>query len=215
MKAQRRGGHEVHLLTLTRGGATRQRHKYGYSVEEMGAVRFAEMQEVKKVLDLSSLTVLDFPDSGLKECDPRKLEQAVRDAVEQIRPHVLVTYPVHGVSGFHDHLVSHAVVKRVFVELSDAVAELQRLAFSTVTEEAAQGVTVFSISHSTEAEIDCLVPTEPEDIEACRRALDCYVTFQETIERTGIKEQLRDRVAFEFFGEDFAPAVEDLFHGLG
>ena len=215
MKAQRRGGHEVHLLTLTRGGATRQRHKYGYSVEEMGAVRFAEMQEVKKVLDLSSLTVLDFPDSGLKECDPRKLEQAVRDAVEQIRPHVLVTYPVHGVSGFHDHLVSHAVVKRVFVELSDAVAELQRLAFSTVTEEAAQGVTVFSISHSTEAEIDCLVPTEPEDIEACRRAQDCYVTFQETIERTGIKEQLRDRVAFEFFGEDFAPAVEDLFHGLG
>ena len=36
MSKQRRQGHEVHLLTLTKGGATRQRHKYGYSVEEMG-----------------------------------------------------------------------------------------------------------------------------------------------------------------------------------
>ena len=29
MAKQRREGHEVHLLTLTRGGATRQRHRYG------------------------------------------------------------------------------------------------------------------------------------------------------------------------------------------
>jgi LmbE family N-acetylglucosaminyl deacetylase len=29
MFKQRREGHEVHLLTLTRGGATKQRHKYG------------------------------------------------------------------------------------------------------------------------------------------------------------------------------------------
>ena len=40
---QRRQGHEVYLLTLTRGGATRQRFKYGYSVAEMGEVRYREM----------------------------------------------------------------------------------------------------------------------------------------------------------------------------
>ena len=34
MHKQRRQGHEVYLLTLTRGGATRQRLKYGYTIEQ-------------------------------------------------------------------------------------------------------------------------------------------------------------------------------------
>ncbi len=37
--AQTRAGHAVSLLTLTRGGATRERFKLGLSVEEMVAVR--------------------------------------------------------------------------------------------------------------------------------------------------------------------------------
>jgi LmbE family N-acetylglucosaminyl deacetylase len=214
MARQRRDGHEVHLLTLTRGGATKQRHRLEYSVEQMGEVRFREMQEVRKVLDLTSLIVLDFPDGGLKECDPRDLERAVREAVVRIEPHVLITYPVHGISGFHDHLVSHAVVKRVFVELEDTVPGLQRLAFSTVTEALAKASPHFALSHSTESEIDCLLPVEPQDVETCRRALDCYETFQETIERSGIKGLLPEEVAFEFFQERFAPPVADLFFEL-
>ena len=43
-------GHDVYLLTLTKGGATQQRHKLGLTVEEMGEVRYREMQEVEKVL---------------------------------------------------------------------------------------------------------------------------------------------------------------------
>ena len=214
MNKQRRDGHDVHLLTLTRGGATKQRHKYGYSIDEMGDVRAKEMLEVEKTLGLAGFTILDFPDSGLKECDPRELEAAIEKEIERVRPHVVVTYPVHGVSGFHDHLIAHGIVKRVFVELKDAVPELQRLAFSTVTESVAKKTTVFFISHSTDEEIDCVVSVDEEDIEACRRALDCYVTFQETIERTGIRDNLPHEVPFEFFRESFSPAVGDLFVGL-
>ena len=108
MHKQRRQGHEVHLLTLTRGGATRQRHKLGYTIEQMGAIRHEEMKTVARVLDLSSLTVLDLPDSGLKELDPRDIETVIREHVETLKPHVIVSYPVHGISGFHDHLVTHA-----------------------------------------------------------------------------------------------------------
>ena len=64
MSNQRRKGHEVFLLTLTRGGATRQQHMYGYSVEEMGAVRYKEMLDVARVRDLTGMTVLDLPDGG-------------------------------------------------------------------------------------------------------------------------------------------------------
>ncbi len=38
MSKQVREGNEVYLLTLTKGGATKQRHKYGYSIKEMGEV---------------------------------------------------------------------------------------------------------------------------------------------------------------------------------
>ena len=115
MAKQRRQGHEVYLLTLTKGGATRQRHKYGYSIDEMGEIRYQEMLKVAEVLVLSGMTVLDLPDSGLKEMDPRVIEDSVRTEVERIQPQVVVGYAVHGISGFHDHLVSHAVVKFVMI----------------------------------------------------------------------------------------------------
>ncbi len=215
MAKQSREGHEVHLLTLTRGGATKQRHRFGYTVDEMGAVRAREMTDVASVLDLASLEVLDFPDSGLKEVDPRDVEAAIAIHTRTIEPDVLVTYPVHGVSGFHDHLVAHALVKRVFVELESEIPALRRLAFSTVSEETAEASKVFPLSHSTSAEIDCVVSVEDRDLEACRRALDCYVTFKETIDRTGIKDLLPRDVPFEFFAESCEPPVEDVFAGLG
>src|SRR3990170_2796887 len=87
---QRRAGHEVHLLTLTRGGATSLRHKHGLSVGKMGAVRLAEMKQMAKVLDLSGLTVLDLPDSGLKGLDPREIERVLGEQIVKLRPAVLV-----------------------------------------------------------------------------------------------------------------------------
>ena len=88
----------------------------------MGEVRYREMREVEKVLGLSGMEVLNFPDSGLKELDTRILEQAVQKHIEKIMPGIVVTYPVHGISGFHDHIVTHAVVKRVYLELVNSGA---------------------------------------------------------------------------------------------
>ena len=214
MSKQRRQGHEVYLLTLTRGGATRQRFKYGYSVEQMGRVRYREMRDVARVLDLTGMTVLDLPDSGLKEMDPRAIEQVIGKEIERVRPHVVVTYAVHGISGFHDHLVTHAVVKRAFVDLTERAPDLQRLAFYTLTEEDAAQGTHFRLSGSPPDEIDCLFEVDAVDLERARRALDCYVTFRETIEKTGIKDMIHSRVAFELYRESHQPPLRDLFAGV-
>ncbi|MDX1501250.1 MAG: PIG-L family deacetylase [Thermoanaerobaculia bacterium] len=213
MARQRKQGHEVHLLVLTRGGATKQRHRLGLSVEEMGAVRAKEMEEVLRVYGLAGMTILDFPDSGLARCDPRELEAAVTAQLERLLPEVVVTYPVHGISGFHDHLVTHAVVKRAWLEARERLP-LPRLAFHTVSRETAEASPHFSLSHTPAEEIDVVVPVDGDDLATCRRALDCYVTFAETIERSGIKGLLPDRVPFELFGERFDPAAGDLFAGL-
>ncbi len=214
MAKQRREGHEVMLLTLTRGGATKQRFKYDYSVEQMGAIRFQEMQDVARVLDVSDLTVLDLPDSGLKEMDPREIEAVVAEHIDRIQPQVVATYAVHGISGFHDHLVSHAVVKRVFVDLRETRPFLKRLAFVTLTRENAEKSRHFHLNGSTPDEIDCVVSVDAVDIDRCHRALDCYVTFQETIEKSGVKNHITDQAVFELFQENHTPPLDDLFAQL-
>lgn len=214
MSKQRREGHEVHLLTLTKGGATKQRHKFGYSVEEMGEVRYKEMLEVKEVLDLSGMTVLDLPDSGLKEMDPRDIEKVIRQEIERLKPEVVVTYAVHGISGFHDHLVCHAVVKRVFVEMKESAPYLKRLAFFTLTEEEAAKQKHFKISGSKEEEIDVIFRVDEVDIENCKKALDCYVSFQETIKATNVHQHITNEVVFEIYAEKHEPKLKSLFEKI-
>ena len=213
MSKQRRQGHEVYLLTLTRGGATKQRFKYDYSVAEMGEVRYREMQDVARVLDLSGMVVLDLPDSGLKEMDPREIERVVAREIERIQPDVVVTDAVHGVSGFHDHLVTHAIVKRVYVELRERAPYLKRLAFSTITKEWAQKINP-CFGSSKPGEIDCTFDVDEIDLENKNRALDCYVTYQDTIERFGIKKHVIRHIAYEIYQEDHDPPLNDLFEGL-
>lgn len=208
---QRREGDEVFLLTLTRGGATSQRHRLGLSIEEMGRVRLGEMKAVEQVLDLTGMRVLDFPDSGLAEMDPPELEQAVVDHVREVRPEVLVTYAVHGISGFPDHLVSHAVVKRAFCELRDRDPETapRRLAFFTLADsERDDGK--FDLRTSSADAIDVAVQVEDPDVERAGRALACYETYQEVIREADPLHRIGTVVYFELFQESHDPPLPSL-----
>ena len=208
------GGHEVHLLTLTKGGATKQRFRLNLTIEEMGEVRYNEMLDVEKVLGLTSMTVLDLPDGGLKEMDPRDIEKIVEDYIIKIKPHIVLTYPVSGISGFYDHLVCHAVVKRVFVELKAKYSWLKRLAFFGITEDVAAINKLFPVKAFKKEEIDCMIPLSKEDILIGHKALDCYKTYTEVIEDTKIKEMLSEQAPHEFFMESFDSPVSDLLAGM-
>ncbi len=207
-------GHEVHLLTLTKGGATKQRHLLNLSVEEMGDARYKEMLCVEKTLGLSSMKVLDLPDSGLKEMDPQELETIIHKYILKIKPHVLVTYPVHGISGFYDHLVCHAIVKRVFMAMKSTPGAPQRLAFFGLQEEDIDPNSLFQLTSFKKDEIDCLITVGEADIIQSKKALDCYKTYQQVIEKSGIKNMLKTIAPFEFFMESFSSPVRDLFYKL-
>lgn len=214
MAAQKREGQEVYLLTLTKGEATKQRHRLGVTKEEMGRIRYREMQCVEQVLELDGMTVLDLPDSGLKEMDPRNIEAVIVDHIEKIRPDVLVTYAVHGISGFEDHLVQHAVVKRVYCELKERRHEyIKRLAFFTHYSEQ-EVESKFNLRSSKLEDIDCFVEATPADMEKFYRALDCYETYQQVIEESGVRQAVTGRVPFELFQEDFDPPLENLTDNL-
>ncbi len=219
MYRQLQQGHEVHLLTLTQGGATRVRFNLGLSIEEMGALRLKEMEEMSKVLGLSSLRVWDWPDSGLQDIDPRNLERAIAEYLRALKPQIVVTYPVHGISGFHDHLICHAVVKRVFLQLLDETPNpyLRRLAFYTIKDH---GKPTFSpdgfirMRHSTPERIDCEVLLTEEQIAKNKEALACYKSYAQVIAESGIIERLDKIACFEFYDESFNPPLQELTHQL-
>jgi LmbE family N-acetylglucosaminyl deacetylase len=213
MAAQKRRGHEAHLLTLTKGEATKQRFRLKVDKEEMGEIRFKEMQCVENVLELDSMTVTDLPDSDLKNLDPREIEKIIVDKIHELKPDVIVTYAVHGISGFEDHLVSHAVVKRLFCEMRDQFDYPKRLAlFTRMGEVHIDGK--FRLSVSKDEEINCVEQCSDEDMEKFHRALDCYETYQQVIEDSQVKEVTTKEVPFEFFQEDPAKRVHDIFAEL-
>lgn len=211
--AQLRAGHEIYLLTLTRGEATSVRHKFGWTLEEMGAARHREMQEVRRTLELTDLRVLNLPDGKLKELDPWTIEQAVREEILRVKPHVVVTFPVHGISGFHDHIITHVTVTRAYLELRGTEQPwLQRLAYFTVVTAPADFP--WHVNVTKPEEIDCTFEASDADMERFHRALDCYVTYADVIAATRIHEVFRKDVHFEIFRENHKPPLADLCDGL-
>lgn len=198
---QVREGHSVHLLTLTKGGATKVRHDLDLSVEAMGARREEEMACVADALGLD-LTVLDFPDGGLVDLDPRDLEHVVKRKIEAVRPDVVVTYAHHGNSGHPDHVVAHAVVKRAYCEACDEMAgrSPRRLAFFTLVEGEIKDAPV-QLEGVPRERIGAVVTFADADREAAERALACYETYADVVEEHRPLRQVEAGVAFVLFQE--------------
>lgn len=213
ISAQLRRGFEVYLLTLTRGEATKQRFRLGVSKQEMGEIRFKEMQCVEKTLGLSGMEVLDLPDGELKNLNPIEIENVIESYIHKIQPDIVSTYAVHGVSGFHDHLVTHAVVKRVFCEMKKANGYPKRLAlFTRMGEVDRDGK--FRLEASDDDEIKYIEKCSDRDMKNFVAALDCYETYQEVIEASNVKKVVNNEVPFEIFGELIDGRLQSLEEGL-
>ncbi len=211
---QQREGHEVCLLTLTRGEATSQRERYGYSKAEMGDVRYREMQCVARVLGLADLTVLGFADGELAELDPRLLEDAVAAHVARVRPDVVVTYVAHGISAHPDHLTTHAVVKRVYCALrAEGAAYLRRLALFTLRDPGRPGRPPH-LRGTPEDALDAVVTFTDDDRRRGEEALACYETYREVVEAHRPLDTVADGVCFVCFQERHRPPLADLTSGL-
>lgn len=211
---QIREGYDVHLLTLTKGGATKQRHEYDLSVEEMGERREKEMRCVADVLGLD-LTVLDFPDGGLATLDPRDLEHVIERKIGAVLPDVVVTYAQHGISGHPDHLVTHAVVKRAYCAACDTLAgrSPRRLAlFTLIDGEINDGPA--NLKGVPRDDLGAVVTFTDEDRDAAERALGCYETYASVVEAHQPLDQVADGVPFILFQEEHESPLDSLTDDL-
>jgi hypothetical protein len=107
------------------------------------------------------------------------------------------------------------VVKRAYVELWERVDYLKRLAFWTIRAEDAAGASdLFHLTGSKAEDIDVVMMVDEVDVEKQRQALDCYVTYRETIEKAGARRNIPREAAFEIYQEAHEPPLESLLDGL-
>jgi N-acetylglucosamine malate deacetylase 2 len=210
-------GHEVFLLTLTKGGATKVRHQLGLSVEKMGEVREKEMQKVKSTLGISEMTILDYEDGRLAKINPILLEGEVKKWIINYQPDIVITYPVHGGSGHHDHIALHHVIKRLFYEQQVELSFWKRLAFFTVADT---GKPMFleggipRVTQTKEDDISIILTLSEDDIAAMKQALLCYETYQEMVITTNVIERIGNKTFFELANETVAAPLTSLTNSL-
>ncbi len=215
---QTKRGDDVFLLTLTKGGATKMRFKHDLSIPEMGNVRYKEMLNVQKVLNITEMDVLDLEDGGMSAMNPIEIENIVKTYIDKYQPNILVTYAVHGISGHHDHLTIHPIVKRIFCELraQPAYSFLKRLAFLTLPgppKDGRDGGNA-NVRSTPPEQMDCIVELNDEEVSKLKEALYCYETFIDVIESTQVIEHIGNKVHFEFYDERWDPVAKDLNEGL-
>jgi hypothetical protein len=92
---------------------------------------------------------------------------------------------------------------------------LHRAAFWTIrAEEAAGASELFHLTGSKAEDIDLMMTVDEVDVEAQQQALDCYVTYRETIERAGARRNIPREAVFELYQEAHDPPLGSLVQGL-
>jgi N-acetyl-1-D-myo-inositol-2-amino-2-deoxy-alpha-D-glucopyranoside deacetylase len=118
-------GASVTIACATKGEAGRPHPSVG-SVADLGALRAAELRLSCERLGIGEPRFLGFHDSARKERqrhdDPRALanvdmlevEAAIRHAIDEMQPHILITFDPHGGYYHPDHVAVHRATTAAF-----------------------------------------------------------------------------------------------------
>jgi LmbE family N-acetylglucosaminyl deacetylase len=110
-------GADVHVVSLTRGGAGQIRDAAVATRATLRAVRERELAAAGEELGLTSTRCLDHLDGGLSDIDRRILTEFASDLVREVAPDAVITFGPDGFSGHPDHVAVGAAVTAACREL--------------------------------------------------------------------------------------------------
>ncbi len=107
-------GHHVEILMFTCGEAGTIGPSKDLPADELCERRRRELAAACEVLGVRAHRVLGVPDRGVSMVDRRWALDQVLEAIERVRPHVVVTFHRDGVSGHPDHIAVAGFVAEAF-----------------------------------------------------------------------------------------------------
>lgn len=107
-------GHEVVLVTATRGEEGMLGDPPVATRETVGEVREAELRAAASVLGISEVVFLGYRDKGLTDAPFDALVGAAVEQIRRVRPHVVVGFGPEGVSRHPDHVAMSRVAEEAF-----------------------------------------------------------------------------------------------------
>lgn len=144
-------GVRVTLACATRGEAGRILDPELGQVEDLAALREAELRLACNEIGISPPVFLGYRDSGygprLRRDDPLasananlwEIEDRVLELIDQTRPQVMLTFDPHGVYGHPDHLVIHRAASAAFHSSGHLEHPPSRLFYVAVTSDELRG----------------------------------------------------------------------------
>lgn len=110
-------GAEVHVVSLTKGGAGQIRDASAATRATLTAVRATELDAAGIELGLAQTRCLDYSDGELSGIDGRRLVGLASQLLNEIQPDVVITFAPDGFSGHPDHIAVGAAVTAACYEM--------------------------------------------------------------------------------------------------
>lgn len=172
-------GSEVRLITLTRGESASLGASHLYSPDLLAEVRERELGCACRALGISHYETFSFPDKALETVPYGELAAPVIKALEEFRPHLVITFEPEGISGHQDHRVVSKTLKRALDEIrprrGGGPEHGTRLAYYVVPESAAARIEWRRILSVPDEKVTHAIEIGPF-LEAKAKAAQCHKT---------------------------------------
>ncbi len=171
-------GHEVILVTFTRGEAGTLGISKSLGRQELARRRTEELKCAAQKLHIKTLRHLDYPDKGLSDIPLEEGVRLVSALLSEFQPDLVISFHHDGVSGHMDH----RTVSRWTLETFKQGGSPGRLMHYGVTQAQAQQVTQRELLPMADDEITHVIDVA-EFIETKIEAIRCHVTQLELWEK--------------------------------
>ncbi len=142
-------GVRVHTLTATRGEAGSRGEPPLCTAGQLSAVREVELRCACLALGIAPPRLLDYRDGTLSDVNQQEGAAHVLDAVRELRPQALITWPPHGLSGHPDHVAVSGWTRLAFEATQATGLEAPLALYHMVIPERVAEAVGFSGLHAT------------------------------------------------------------------
>jgi LmbE family N-acetylglucosaminyl deacetylase len=185
-------------------------HDRGLTREAVGDLREERLVQVSRLLQLDALLVRTLPDGEMARLPLDEVAAAIGDAVDELRPQVIIGHDPRGVNAHPDHIATHWAIRHTL--LGRRGIRFAMLAYSPSTAEAAKPRLLFP---TPDEEIDAVVHLSEEEANAKEAALrihEAMITLRSDGDPDLIRRPPVER--YDFLAESMPEPVGDLFAGL-